>query len=66
MTTASQRVITLERFRPLAERYDFWAATEADACNAYGEFNPLALAHYAEFIWPAVGDHHRFREAFYA
>lgn len=40
----------LERYRPFAERLDFWASTEAAACD--GDEWLLSAAHYAEFIWP--------------
>lgn len=52
----------LERFRPIAERIDFWAATEASACD--GDDLTLSAAHYAEFLFsPRSETMRRYRDA---
>lgn len=42
----------LSRHRPLAERIDFWAATEAGGIRRAGgqDDSALAAAHYTEYL----------------
>lgn len=44
----------MERFRGVAERIDFWAATEASACD--GDDEALSAAHYVEFVFSPSSD----------
>ena len=52
MTTKGSTV-GWQRWRSLSERIDFWAETEAAAIRmAEGEDDePLALAHFAEYVF---------------